>query len=172
MTSPIPDRGPRMLVLVTGTRYATDQDHAAHIWDAISDNIAGHPGPHFLIHGDAGGVDAICGRHALQWGLTPIAVPANWTGPCRKACRHGARAVRRGVSICPAAGPYRNQDMVDRVADLARSDPAWGAVCLAFPAVNRRSAGTGDCMKRAEAAGITVPKPVSLSIRERQHAPG
>lgn len=43
-----------------------------------------------------------------------------------------------------AAGPIRNQGMVDSGADL----------CLAFP--TKTSRGTRDCMRRARAAGIPV----------------
>lgn len=44
----------------------------------------------------------------------------------------------------PSAGPRRNQDMVDRGADI----------CLAFP--TRSSKGTLDCARRARAAGIGI----------------
>ena len=43
-----------------------------------------------------------------------------------------------------AAGPIRNQQMVDRGADI----------CLAFPTSS--SIGTWDCVRRAKAAGIPV----------------
>lgn len=54
--------------------------------------------------------------------------------------RHPADWDRHGK----AAGPVRNQEMVDLGADL----------CLAFPLGASR--GTRDCMRRAEAAGIPV----------------
>lgn len=45
-----------------------------------------------------------------------------------------------------AAGPRRNQDMVNSGAD----------VCLAFPLVLHSWSGTMDCMYRADEAGIPV----------------
>ena len=54
--------------------------------------------------------------------------------------RHPADWDKRGK----AAGPLRNQEMVDLGAD----------VCVAFPLGESR--GTRDCMSRAEGAGIPV----------------
>jgi hypothetical protein len=45
-----------------------------------------------------------------------------------------------------AAGPKRNQVMVDRAVEL-------GAIVLAFP---RGGPGTADCMRRAERAGLRI----------------
>lgn len=74
--------------------------------------------------------------------------PADWTAPCRDTCgkRDHRRPGRGGVEYCPAAGDYRNQEMVDAGAD----------VCLAFFKHGARNAGTADCARRAKAAGITV----------------
>lgn len=68
--------------------------------------------------------------------------PAKWPAACRPECQHGDRRQRQYGSICPAAGNYRNQHMVDLGADAA----------LAFPL--RRSVGTRDCIRRLRVAGI------------------
>lgn len=67
---------------------------------------------------------------------------ANW-GECRPSCYHKPRW-RDGEWYCPAAGPYRNQEMVDAGADI----------CLGFPL--GESHGTRDCMGRAREANIPV----------------
>ncbi|MCX5066598.1 hypothetical protein OOJ91_11990 [Micromonospora lupini] len=80
--------------------------------------------------------------HPIEVGEEPH--PADWAASCRPTCRHGERRQRprqRG-SICPTAGNYRNQHMVDRGADHA----------LAF--WRGRSPGTRDCLGRLAAAGI------------------
>jgi hypothetical protein len=69
-------------------------------------------------------------RHAADWAreneIAQEPHPADWA-------RHGR-----------AAGPIRNQEMIDAGAD----------VCLAFPLPQSR--GTVDCIRRAKEAGITV----------------
>ncbi|MBM0235911.1 hypothetical protein JNW88_00215 [Micromonospora sp. ATA32] len=70
--------------------------------------------------------------------------PAKWTAECRKSCRPGHRRERRSGSICPAAGNYRNQLMVDLGADQG----------IGFPL--DRSVGTRDCIARMNQAGIPV----------------
>lgn len=89
-----------------------------------------------LIHGGARGADTMAGEIWLRGtatgshpkGLAVEVHPADWD-------THGK-----------AAGFIRNQQMVDRGAD----------VCLAFLARAAANRGTRDCMGRAEAAGITV----------------
>ena len=79
-----------------------------------------------LVHGGAAGADIIAGEIAAEFGWYVEEYPADWT-------KHGK-----------AAGPIRNQKMVDLGAD----------VCLAFPLGESR--GTRHCMKAAEKAGIKV----------------
>lgn len=85
--------------------------------------------PCVLVHGDCPtGVDRI----AKLWSRSPFgkvteeAHPAQWK------------------TMGSAAGPLRNQEMVDAGADI----------CLAFPL--GESPGTRDCMRRARKAGIPV----------------
>lgn len=116
-----------MRVLITGSRNWTDEDL---IWDVLFEYLPARGSlmhTVVLVHGDCPtGADAIA---SLVWtanGGLEEPHPANWA-------KHGK-----------AAGPLRNQEMVNLGAD----------VCLAFPLGESR--GTRDCMRRAEAAGIPV----------------
>ncbi len=94
-----------------------------------------------LIHGDCPGTknsgwvsaDRLAGRWGgMTPGVTVVAEPAKWT-------EHGR-----------AAGPIRNQLMIDRYhPDLV----------LAFPGGD----GTADCCKKAETAGIKV-----IQVQQRE----
>lgn len=136
-------------LLVTGSRLwrqpsvvrrELDQAVFNHILrkDAAPDTVT-------VVHGAAGGVDSIAGGYARsrEWVEEPH--PADWSGPCRGACKTGHRRPNRnGKDYCPTAGHYRNQAMVDLGADL----------CLAFQ--RDHSGGTADCIGRARCAGIPV----------------
>ncbi len=111
-----------MRILVTGSRDWTDREA---VWSALNEHAT--PGA-TVVHGDCPtGADHL----AKQWCSTQPDIvesphPANWK-------EHGR-----------AAGPIRNQQMVNLGADL----------CLAFPLGASR--GTRDCMRRAEGAGIPL----------------
>jgi hypothetical protein len=126
-------------ILVTGSRDWPDP-RTGYVWEALdfaveNAKILGHTYV-TVVHGDCPtGVDAMaadyCEDVASHWEHAGIelfveAHPADWA-------KHGK-----------AAGPLRNQEMVDLGADI----------CLAFPL--NASRGTRDCMRRAEAAGIPV----------------
>ena len=131
-------------VLVTGSRDWRDW---RAIFRALDDIHADHPDL-TVVHGDCPtGAD----KYADDWaalqhaGIDPH--PADWDAPCRAECKAGHRRPRRHGSIyCPAAGNYRNQEMVD----------TGPAVCLAFFQPGAANTGTSDCVRRAIAAGITV----------------
>lgn len=112
-------------LLVTGSREFT----AAHIMhDALGAAIA-DLGPNLtLVHGAAKGADEIADVLAPTFGLSVERWPAAWR-------EHGR-----------AAGPMRNQAMVDAGADLCVALLVAGLVCR----------GTRDCARRAQAAGIPV----------------
>lgn len=116
-------------VIVTGSRHWTDTQA---IWDKLdwaATNYWVDPrGGMIIVHGDAPGTDVIAGEWTrLPWKRAiEEPHPADWD-------KYGK-----------AAGPRRNQEMVDLGAEL----------CLAFPLGESR--GTRDCMRRAEAAGIPV----------------
>lgn len=108
---------------MTGSRDWPEED-----WRVISDTLweinplTGRE--HYLIHGGAGGVDTIANNVIATWGWQAHCVTAQWA-------EHGK-----------AAGPMRNQRMVDMNPD----------VCVVFR--RDKSRGATDCGNRAEKAGI------------------
>lgn len=127
-----PDR-PAWRVLVTGSRSWPDKFAVWRMLNEQARYAEAHDLPVVVVEGQCphGGAD----HFAEQWAKAAQArglpvhhdpVPANW------------------VALGKRAGPFRNQVMVDRGADI----------CLAFP--TQESRGTWDCVRRAEAAGIPV----------------
>jgi hypothetical protein len=127
-----------MRILITGSRRWTDQD-ALH--RAIAHALVGEEHA-TVVHGGAPGADTCADAAARLFGLKVESHPADWT-TCSPDCRH-TPARTTGGRYCPAAGPRRNQAMVDLGAD----------VCLAFPLPG--SLGTWDMVHRARRAGIPV----------------
>ena len=110
-----------MRVLVCGGRdYGKTSDEVATIADAL----AVLPEDTVLIHGDARGADRLAGDIWAAWGSPMEVYPADWKTHKK------------------AAGPIRNQQMLDTGIDLV----------IAFPG----GAGTADMMRRARKAGVTV----------------
>ncbi len=107
-----------MKVLVCGSRDWQDEDR---ILDEITE-----AGATEIITGDCRGADKLALKCAARLGLPAKMFPALWG-------RHGK-----------AAGPSRNQEMVDEKPD----------VCLAF--VLPGSRGTWDTVNRCKRAGIPV----------------
>lgn len=71
--------------------------------------------------------------------------PANWEGPCIAQCQPNHRRMDpRGWDVCPAAGFYRNEKMVQLGADLV----------IAF--IADESKGATHCARLAEARGLNV----------------
>src|SRR5215831_106302 len=115
---------PPYRVLVTGSRTWDD-------WGRLDAGLlaaAGRAGgrPVLIVHGAAGGADAMADRIALARGWAAEPHPADWV-------RHGK-----------AAGFIRNAEMV----------AAGAGECLAF--IRDGSRGASDCAARARAAGIPV----------------
>lgn len=115
----------RVRLIVTGSRAFADR---TLVWDALA-LARWELGPFTLVHGAAPGADTI----AAEW------VEQHPELQCREE-PHRADWARLGR----AAGPVRNQAMVD----------AGAVLVLAFPLHNSR--GTRHCIGRAEAAGIPV----------------
>lgn len=93
-------------------------------------------------------------RMAHEWALAcpnaqPEQHPADWEGPCRAECKPGHRQLRYGVSICPAAGPYRNQSMCD-----LQPRAQFGLIFMGPLPAPGRTSGTADCLRRIQAADI------------------
>lgn len=105
---------------VTGRRPYQSADWLAHLW-------------------------VVYAAHPLHLPVVEEPHPADWTATCRPQCQpHHRRTGASGRQVCPAAGNYRNQLMVDLGADLG----------IGFPL--HRSTGTRDCMARMRRAGIPV----------------
>jgi hypothetical protein len=106
-------------VIVCGGR---DFTNGALLFERL--DAAHHKRPFaIVIHGAAKGADTLANQWAMRRGVSRQAVPAEWR-------KHGK-----------AAGPIRNQKMLDKYApDLV----------IAFPG----GSGTADMVARARAAGI------------------
>jgi hypothetical protein len=109
-------------LLVCGGRDFTDQalfDAWLNTWlDVIGADAI------LVIHGGSPGADEMAGAWAQAHGATCEVFPADWDA-------HGK-----------AAGPIRNQQMLERKPDIV----------LAFPG----GKGTADMVARARAAGVMV----------------
>lgn len=122
-----------MRVLVTGSR---DWPYRTVVAAELDKVLKAHPGIHLggqliVVHGGARGADQAAEQWANEMSKLGFRVrgekhPAEWD-------KHGK-----------AAGPLRNQQMVDAGADL----------CLAFRYMG--SKGTNDCVNRAGVAGIPI----------------
>ena len=102
-------------ILITGSR---DWDDIATLESALLEH-----GPGVVVQGEAEGADLEAWAVAYFYGWPSEGHPADWK------------------RFKKAAGPYRNQHMVDLGFD----------VCLAFPLPSSR--GTWDCVNRARRAG-------------------
>ena len=115
-------------ILVTGSRHHRDQFLIYTSLTSVTAGLIGDgmDGPIVLVHGGADGADKIAKEWAESSGYKPEEHKARWTN--------------EGF----AAGPIRNQKMVDLGADI----------CVAFP--EKASKRTWDCLRRARTAGIPV----------------
>lgn len=145
------------VVLVTGSRHDNPALRALvhRELDTLFDRVH-TTGRHLLVrHGACPtGVDHYTGEWVARQSISTVTEdrhPADWSGPCRDECDHGPRVQSAsGRTGCPAAGPYRNRDMVGLGAD----------VVLAFPVGPSR--GTRGTMRLAKAAGLTIHLPIEL----------
>lgn len=113
-------------VLITGSRHWDSYIGMTRAFELFQSSVDVAFEEMIIIHGGARGADTIAGDIAKRFGCQVEVHPADWVA-------HGK-----------AAGPIRNQQMVDLGADI----------CLAFPLGESR--GTRHCMKAAEKAGIKV----------------
>lgn len=112
-----------MRVIVTGDRHWRPHELA----EQVLNRLLARYGPGLIIvHGAATGIDAAFAEACDDIGIEHEPHPASWD-------EHGK-----------AAGPIRNQQMVD----------AGALMCLAFHRAISASRGTRDCVSRALAAGI------------------
>lgn len=147
----------KLVILVTGTRHATVEDHLEIITEALErriDNFLKYDGKRVLIvHGAGRGVDSIAKRVAegydpKQVGIAPFR--AHWD-------EYGKRA-----------GPIRNQQMVDFLKS-SQTQPGVQVKCLAFPASNVECRGTIHTICLAKANGIPTIE-IKLFIRQEEPA--
>lgn len=113
-----------MRILITGSRHWFNREAIEKALIGWTDGFSREEIT--IVHGGASGADRIAAQIARDWDVCQDVFVPDWR-------THG-----------PAAGPMRNQEMVDAGAD----------VCLAFPFDDSR--GTFDCMRRARIAGIEV----------------
>lgn len=136
-----------MIVQGTGSRFFGNYRVAKEVLLLVTD---GRAGPHTLREGGADGADKLLAHVARRLGWEVETYDADWDGPCRDTCRPGHRRPNtdRPGTMCPAAGNYRNQKMIDLrpVAD----------VCVALYKNGAKNKGTADCVQRAENADIPV----------------
>lgn len=138
-------------LLVTGSRDWLD---TRRIHGALDGVLAGlEPGRTLIVvHGDnQRGADAAARRWVqVKLGATAAPVreerhPARWGAPCLETCRPGHRRQHDPAGdYCPAAGTYRNAEMVGAGADL----------CFAY--IRNASRGATHCAGLADTAGIQV----------------
>lgn len=121
-----------MRVLVTGDRNYTDVEtiggaleRVQVMWNEPGEHIGNYP---TIIHGGATGADTIAQVLAEWMGFPTEGYAADWK-------RYGR-----------AAGPIRNQQMLDTGVDL----------CLAFHNDLENSKGTLDMVTRCQEAGVPV----------------
>lgn len=150
-----------MRVLVTGSGTWADYEKMSRAllpWFSF-DNI--------LVSGHcAEGADAMAERLWAGWlgmdlgqamnGGYIEAYSADWRGPCRESCREGHRRWKNGRTYCPAAGNYRNAEMVAKGASACLAFACW---CRRWRCEGRSphyTHGTQDCFRKADGAGIPV----------------
>lgn len=122
----------RYRILITGSRYFADvalAERTVHdVLHELEARFSIYPHEIVVVHGGAKGADTVVGDLFAAAGCVVEVHRADWQ-------RHGR-----------AAGPIRNQRLVELGAD----------VVLAFPATTQPSVGTRDCVRRARAAHIPV----------------
>lgn len=115
-------------VLVTGSRTFSD----ARIVDAVLTGLWHNYGSMLVIAGGAKGADDLAGRWCDRWEFPLETWPADWE-------KHGK-----------AAGPIRNQKMLDRF----EGEPDLVLAFVDKPL--EESKGTADMVRRARKAGVQV----------------
>jgi hypothetical protein len=136
-------------ILVTGSRDWQDITRVSfELGRAIGEaRRDGHDWERIVVvHGACPtGADAMAEQICRDYGWRTEPHAADWSAPCRPACHPGHRRRQDdGTTTCPAAGPYRNAEMVRLGAN----------VCLAF--IRNGSRGASGTAYLADEAGIPV----------------
>lgn len=87
-----------------------------------------------VIHGDAKGLDRLVGEVCKEMGISCRAYPADWKNNGK------------------AAGPIRNQHMVNLVVKWTTENENYSGQVIAWPG----GRGTAHCSRTAEQAGLSV----------------
>lgn len=96
-------------ILGTFARAYNDWDTVRQVFTIVRRR---HPDA-VLVHGDCPDGDQDAAVIWRELGGVDEPNPADWHGPCRPKCRRGHRRIGRdGKEYCPAAGPYRNTEML------------------------------------------------------------
>lgn len=125
-------------VLVTGSRDWRNLDAVTEAL-AFAYLTSGRDKRMVLVHGTAAGLDTQAATQAGERGWIIEGHPARWDTHT-EACPDW----HLGLSTCRMAGHRRNQEMVDKGADI----------CLAF--IRNNSKGATGCATAAKKAGIPV----------------
>jgi hypothetical protein len=123
-------------LLVTGSRYWTNVEKIYDVLSLAKEQAGALP--LIIVEGEAKGADELSRRVAHQLELDVERYPADWNA-------HGK-----------AAGPIRNQQMLDESLRRAHSDGCYLRAGAAFHESLADSKGTLDMVNRLEAAGIPV----------------
>ena len=161
-----------MRILVTGSRDFTDLAAMADVFlpyfSQENTLVSGHADRGADLEAEQlwAGALGITPEFAIQLGYIEIH-PADWTGPCRSTCRPGHRRRRRGRSICPAAGNYRNTEMIAPGADICLAFACWcrKKECERRAEMPHYTHGTQHCMREAVKAGIPVLRTIQDEAR-------
>lgn len=129
-----------MRIGVTGGRHFADENAVAAAMSLL-------PADATLVHGAARGADKLCAEWWKTQGRPDDPHPAPWDAPCTDLCQPNHRRTNRlGASYCPAAGVYRNAEMVESGLDLL----------VAFPG----NEGTLDMIRRCKAASVPIVRTI------------
>lgn len=148
-----------MRVLICGDRD-WPRTHEGPIAALVSGMYAAYGSDLTLIQGGGRGVDAIAKRYAdllaeEDGRVTSLTFPADWSTHDRRANSKVPCRCPNGQSTCRAAGPRRNQQMLDE---------GQPQVVFAFHDFIENSKGTRDMVERADHAGV----PCYVVARYRQ----
>lgn len=147
-------------ILVTGARSWHDDDLLEQWldWAVSARHWAVTGQPVTVVHGNCPyGADKLADDYCKARDITVERYSPAWAAPCRPSCRPGHRRKgRHGPDYCPAAGMYRNAEMVQLGADLVLAFlmPCTSVWCpLTQP---HDSHGTAGCAELAREAGLAV----------------
>lgn len=133
---------------------ARDWHNSGVIWGTLDELRAREPELN-VIEGRCRGADRIAGAWAARnraRGVGWVPFPARWT------------------IFGKAAGPIRNQEMLDRL--LEARDLGHEVLVVAFHDALEQSRGTKDMVRRARKAGVPVMMVTSKGLSEQGSLPG